>query len=394
MKNNNFYRQELPPIWLLILLAGVGPLGMNITLPATTDIMLELESGYGLAQMVLTVYLLATAVAQLFLGQLSDLYGRRPVMIGGFAVFCAGSVICALATDIHVLLAGRVIQGMGGSVGISLSRVIVRDVYDREKSASLIGYITMAMVVTPMLGPLAGGLLTEYISWHWIFWFTAALAAALLVLVLHYLHETRKPLEEGVARAGMLASFGELAREPAYLGYIGLIAAASGMYFVYLGGAPYIFTELMNISPSKMGLYFMLNAVGYAMGNFASGRCTIRVGSYRMVVAGLMVSGVGLVFLWGFYGVMHPLAMSLPMLLITLSNGLTLPGATSASMSVRPELSGAASGIAGALQIGVAALLTLIIGFLQNEGQARLFLIMTACALFSVFAYNYARRHE
>ena len=394
MKNNNVYKQELPPLWLLILLAGVGPLGMNITLPATTQIMLELNTDYGLAQMVLTVYLLATAVAQLFLGQLSDVYGRRPVMIAGFLVFCLGSVICALAQNIDVLLAGRVIQGLGGSVGISLSRVIVRDVFDREKSASIIGYITMAMVITPMLGPLAGGLLTEYISWHWIFWFTALLSALLLLLVLPFLHETRRPLEDGVRPAGMVRSFSELAREPAYIGYILLIAMASGMYFVYLGGAPYVFTELMNIPPSEMGMYFMLNAVGYAIGNFASGRYTLRFGSYRMVVAGLIVCGLGLMLLWAFYGVLHPLAMSLPMLLITLSNGLTLPGATSASMSVRPELSGAASGIAGALQIGVAALLTFMIGFLQNDDQARLFLIMTACGLLSVVSYRFARRHD
>lgn len=394
MVRRTAYKQELPPIWLLILVAGIGPLGMNITLPATTQIMIELDSAYGQAQMVLTVYLLATAVSQLFLGQLSDVYGRRPLMLWGFAIFGVGSFVCAVSTDINMLLLGRAVQGLGGSVGISLSRVIVRDVYDREKSASIIGYLTMAMVVTPMLGPLLGGLLTDFASWHFIFWFCLILSALIFFLVFQFLHETRKPREAGVRPPGMLSSFGQLSKEPSYLGYVSLIALASGMYFVYLGGAPFVFTELMNIQPSEMGVYLMLNAVGYAGGNYISGRYTVRFGSNRMITTGLVASGLGLITLWLFHGVMHPLAMSLPMMLITLSNGLILPGATSASLSVKPHLSGAASGISGALQIGVASLLTLAIGFLQDDGQARLFLLMTGCGVFSALAFFYAYRHE
>ncbi|MCB1754517.1 MAG: multidrug effflux MFS transporter [Gammaproteobacteria bacterium] len=388
------YRQALPPVWLLILVAGVGPLGMNITLPATTELMRDLGSSYGVAQLVLTLYLLSTAVSQLFLGSLSDVYGRRPVMLAGFVIFIVGSMICALASDTGTLLLGRVVQGLGGSVGISLSRVIVRDVFDREKSASVIGYITMAMVISPMLGPVIGGFLTQFASWRFIFWTTLILALVILVLVYFFQHETRKPHEPESVRPGLRSSALTLIKEPAFTGYALTIAFASGMFFLFLGGAPYIFTHLMNTPPSQMGLYFTLNAIGYAMGNFISGRFAVHVGTNRLMSAGLVCSALGLSLLWFFHGVMHPLAMSLPMLLITLSNGLVLPSATSGALSVRPSMSGAASGIAGALQIGMASMLTFIIGFVQNDGQVRLFLLMTACGLLSMLTFRLAKRHD
>ena len=113
-----------------------------------------------------------------------------------------------------------------------------------------------------------------------------------------------------------------------------------------------------------------------------------------MIISGLIFAAAGLTLLWLFHGVMHPLAMSLPMLLITLANGLILPGATSGALSVKPQFSGVASGISGAFQIGMAAVLTLIIGFIQNDGQVRLFLIMTACGLFSAVAFRMVYQAE
>ena len=266
------YRQTLPPISLLIMVAGVGPLAMNITLPATTEMMQELGATYGVTQLTLTLFLVSTAVSQFFLSSLSDIYGRRPLMLAGFVVFAIGSLVCALAPDIYIMLFGRIIQGLSGSVGIGLSRVIVRDVYDRDKSASLIGYITMAMVITPMLGPVTGGLLTQYLSWRFIFWLCLLIACVLLAFIYFFLHETRKPREQGVEHTAMGGSVVLLFREQAFVGYTLLISLASGMYFAFLGGAPFIFTELMLIPPSEMGLYLMLNAVDYASGNFLSGR--------------------------------------------------------------------------------------------------------------------------
>jgi DHA1 family bicyclomycin/chloramphenicol resistance-like MFS transporter len=367
---------------------------MNITLPATTEMMHDLHSSYGIAQMVLTLYLLATAVSMLFLGPLSDRYGRRPAMLFGFMLFIVGSLVCSLAINTEMLLIGRVIQGLGGSAGLSLSRVIVRDVYEREKAASVIGYITMAMVISPMLGPALGGVLTQFASWRFIFWLVLLLSVILFVLVYFYLHETRKPLTNDQPAHSVLQSANALVREPSYLGYAMTITFASGVYFVFLGGAPYICTELMKMSPAQMGLYFMLNAVGYAAGNFISGRYAVKTGSIFLMKIGLFSSVVGIGSLWFFYGVMTPLALFIPMLIITFSNGLVLPGATSGALSVKPEHAGAASGFSGALQIGVAALLTFTIGFIQDDSESRLFILMTLCVLLSVLAFMLARRYE
>ena len=148
--------RKAPSIALLIALATVSPLAMNIVIPALPTMAEDLGTTYGTVQSVITLYLVALAVSQLFLGPLSDRFGRRPVMIAGFIAFVIGSLVCATASSALVLILGRILQA-GGCVGLVLGRAILRDLYDRDRSASLIGYVTMAMVVAPMLAPAIGG---------------------------------------------------------------------------------------------------------------------------------------------------------------------------------------------------------------------------------------------
>lgn len=140
-------------ILLLVMVAAVSPLGINLYLPSMPGMARMLEVDYAAIQFTLSVYIAAIAVGQLIIGPISDRYGRRPVLLGGLAIFVAGSVICMLAPNIGTLIAGRIIQALGGCAGIALSRAIVRDLYERDRAASMIGYVTMGMAVAPMVAP-------------------------------------------------------------------------------------------------------------------------------------------------------------------------------------------------------------------------------------------------
>ena len=157
---------DKPPLLILVLATAVGPMAINIFLPSMPRLEVDLSTSYAMVQLTLSLYLVGLAVAQLAYGPLSDRYGRRPLMITGVCIFLVGTVICIVAPSITILIIGRVLQAIGGCAGVVLGRAIVRDMYDRDKSASMLAYITMSMVVAPMLSPTIGGLIDEYYGWR------------------------------------------------------------------------------------------------------------------------------------------------------------------------------------------------------------------------------------
>ena len=389
--------RKAPRLALLIALATMSPLAMNVVIPALPAMAQDLGTSYGVVQLVITLYLSAIAVAQLVLGPLSDRYGRRPIMIAGFMLFVLGSLICALATTVQMLILGRIIQS-GGCVGLVLGRAILRDLYDRDRSASLIGYVTMAMVVAPMLAPAIGGLVVEVFDWRSLFWALFILGAALIAVQYSFLHETTTPRGRG---AGGLAAVSDLLREsldlirlPAFLGYALIMAFGSGMFFAFLVGAPYLVIEVMGRPPGEYGLYFALASIGYMLGNFISGRFTQRFGPAAMMRAGVGLGLAGAALLWLTSGHFTPAALFAPMAVIAISNGLSLPSATASAISLRPHLAGTASGISGAFQLGIGALLGAVVGQLQGESALPLITVMTISGLISALGLMIAHRAE
>ena len=157
---------------LMALLAGItalAPFSLQIFLPALPAIQASFAVTPGIVQLALSLSILANAIANLAYGPLSDHFGRRPVLLVGLAAFIVGSLACALAPSIELLIVARIVQSIGGAAGMVLARAIVRDLYDRERSASIIAYLTMAMVVAPMLAPTIGAVLLDVASWRAIF---------------------------------------------------------------------------------------------------------------------------------------------------------------------------------------------------------------------------------
>lgn len=146
----------VPSFWLLVFVSALGPISMNGVLPANVAVMEDLSVSYGQAQLVFTIFLIAMLLFQLISGSLSDRFGRRSVVIGGLAIFSLGGLVCALATSIEWLLIGRFIQGGGAAVCVSMPRTMVRDALPRDQAASAIGYLTMAMMIAPLMARRSG----------------------------------------------------------------------------------------------------------------------------------------------------------------------------------------------------------------------------------------------
>ena len=178
---------------LLAAITALAPFSLQIFLPALPAIQASFAVAPGVVQLALSLSILANAVANLAYGPLSDRFGRRPVLLVGLAAFIAGSLGCALAPSIELLIGARVVQSIGGAAGMVLARAIVRDLYDRERSASIIAYLTMAMVVAPMLAPTIGAVLLDVASWRAIFVLATGIGVALSWPIIAMLAETRSP---------------------------------------------------------------------------------------------------------------------------------------------------------------------------------------------------------
>lgn len=378
---------------MLIAVSAVGPMALNGVLPATTAIMAELSARYEVAQLVLTVFLFASLVSQLILGPAADRYGRRPVMLFGLCVFALGGVLCAISPTIEWLLIGRFVQGIGSAVCVFIPRTVVRDVYSQDKAASMIGYMTTAMMVAPLFAPAAGGWMTDAFSWRLLYVALALFGFVLILLAYRYQPET------ATSRTTMLAdtdigncvhkdSFFKaslvLLRNHHFNACALMQAGAVGVYYSFLAGAPYVAMESRAMSAATYGAWFSMVAVGYLSGNLAAGWFSVSRGTYGMLKLGAIPSVAGVSLFWLLNGVSHPVSLFLPMLLVAFSNGMSLPSMFSISMSVRPDLAASASGLAGSLQTAVGVLLTVLVGYVLPMGDVWLFIIITLSTLFGL----------
>jgi MFS transporter, DHA1 family, multidrug resistance protein len=238
-----------------------------------------------------------------------------------------------------------------------ISRTVVRDLAPRDAAASMIGYVTMAMVVAPLVAPALGGLLDDTFGWRSIFLVCAALGVVGGIAAFLRLPETRPDAITGQTTAEMLARSREVIRNPRFRGYALGASYTSAVFFTFLGGAPYLVIEAMGMPKTAYGIWFICISVGYMIGNFCSGRFSERYGIDRMIRIGniLAMAGVTILLALALVPVMHPAAIFLPNILMSIGNGFLLPNAVAGAVSVDPKAAGAASGLTGFAQMSMGA---------------------------------------
>jgi DHA1 family bicyclomycin/chloramphenicol resistance-like MFS transporter len=384
-----------PPIAILIAITAIGPLALNIFLPSLPGLVSVFHTDYGTVQLALTLYLVGIAGGQLIYGPLSDRFGRRPVLLAGLAVFVTGSLMAALAGSIGMLIAGRIVQAVGGCTGMVLGRAIVRDVYERDKAASTLAYITMAMVVAPALAPALGGFLEVWFGWQASFLFVLGFGAVVWFWCLASARETNVHRQPLPGLRGMAIGYAELLRSRMFLGYALNTAFTTAVFFSFLAGAPYIMIELLKRPPSEYGALFILVSIGYGLGNFIAARLSVRFGVRRLVLAGSLLNLAGVLVMGAvaLAGEFSALAIFLPMCIIACGNGIGMPNGIAAAISVNPRLAGSASGLLGFLQMSVGAVATVAVGYLKGTDQMSMAAVMMVSVLLSLAAYWLAVSH-
>ena len=393
-----FLNRSTPPhILTLILLASILALTMNIFLPSLPNIASELNSSTSILGLSVGIYLASSAVLQLIIGPFSDQFGRRPLILWSLIIFCISTLATVFVTNTAQFLILRIFQAISASCMV-LARAIIRDTTESiEKAGSKIAYVTMGMALVPMVGPAIGGLLDYQYGWEASFWLLFILGLVILIISFFDVGETLSDHNQSFLQ--QISTYPSLLRSKRFWGYCLSSAFVSGAFFSYLGGAPFVGNEVFWLEPKDLGFWFGAPAVGYVLGNFLSGRFSTKIGLDKMIFLGVTTPLFGVSISLTISLLDHGSVLSFfgLMTLVGLGNGMSIPNATAAMMSINPKLAGTAAGLGSAIMIGGGAGLSAIANFILIPGSSEIPLIMLMwtsvfCGLCSVAYVSYRKK--
>lgn len=391
-----FYAAATPPRLLtLVLLTGLSTLSLNMFLPSLSNMAADFQVDYALISLSIAGYLAITAVLQLIMGPMSDRLGRRPVLLAALAVFTLASLGCALASDIWAFLAFRVFQGAVIS-GWALSLAVIRDTAPPQEAASRIAYVSMAMAIAPMLGPMFGGALDQAFGWRASFFAFFVMGLAALALCWLDLEETNTSPSKTFTT--QFRAYPALFRARRFWGYALCTTFSTGAFYIFLAGAPLVATAIYEMPPAMLGFCMGTITAGFMFGSFLSGRFARRHALTTMMIAGRIVACTGLLAGLALLmtGITHVSLLFSATVFVGIGNGLTMPSSNAGALSVRPQLAGSAAGLAGALTVAAGAALTPITGAILSEenGAYALLVLMLLSSLTASGAALYVLRLE
>jgi DHA1 family bicyclomycin/chloramphenicol resistance-like MFS transporter len=352
--------------------AAIGSLGtfaMHLVLPALPDIREHFASTLSTTQLLVSLAMLSIAAGNIMVAPLSDRYGRRPIIVFGLGLFLFGSVCGALAPSIGWLIAARIVQAFGSGAAMAVARATLMDFFGPERAATGIAYTATAILVVPMLAPTLGGIAVEWQGWRAVFVLCAVLGIAVLAFTLLRIRETHARAPDVSTRPDSLASYRLLLAAPGFRAYAFFGATMFAAVSTFIANAPHVVIDVMGLSPSSYGLYFILTASGSFSGFFTAARISRRVGAYPMMRFGLLLSLAGgiLMVALALAGVWRPLALFVPAALVGFANAIAAPNSTSSAIAVRPDIAGAASGLVGFVQLVVTALVVQAVALFANR---------------------------
>lgn len=358
---------------LLVVMTGIAPISLYILVPALPVLATTFGRDISIAQMTVSLYMVGIALSQLIMGPLSDKFGRRPVLLSGLALMVAASVACMFAETLPQLIAARFFQALGGASGMVVSRAIIRDIYERDRVASMISLVIAALMIGQMVSPLTGGLIETAFGWRAIFYAITIGALAVAVGIAIALPETRR--NRAVGSGGFRSDVRTLIKSRAFIGYVMCQVLASQIIFTFAGGGPYIVVTQMGRTSAEYGAWFATTGFAYLVGNLLCVRFAPRHSLEKLIWFGLALQLCGslLNLLWSFAGWNEaPAWLFGTQMIVMVGNAFVMANSAAGAISIRPEAAGTASGAMGFLQQGIGALMSQFGAYLGGHSATTL----------------------
>ena len=345
----------------LSAIAGIYILAQVIIVPALPDLGIIFSSDYRTIQLSVSAFSIGAAIVNLIAGPLSDRFGRRPIAIGFFIIFILSSLGSYFSENIYIFLLFRFFQA-SSAAGMVLARVIVGDIYSGSKATVMFGYISTIMAIGPLIGPLLGGLISDYFGSMQIFNFLTILGLLLFGLIIYDLDETN--LNRSSNMLSQIKSYPLLLLSMNFWPPTLVSAFSFSIFGIFFVGAPFVAVNVYGLSPSQIGLLLAFIPLGFVPGNIIVGKIVDRFSTKLLLILGsmLLISGP-LIALLTSNLYTHPLAFFLPMLIMGFGTGIIWPVANTAIIQAVPSLAGSASGISSALMVITSALSSGFLGW-------------------------------
>lgn len=372
MSRNDSVSALAPGLSTILLLSGIGALGqfaVSFYSPALPDLAHDFRVDAAQAQLTFVYFLLSFAFGQLLFGPLSDRFGRRPVLFAGLILFLAGTIGCALAESLTVLILARVVQAFGAAAGVIISRAAARDSFEGVALVQTLAVVTIVTALAPGLAPLLGGLVHTWLGWRAIFWCTAAVGLVLALIMAAYFPETNARRGGSTAISAVIMDYLGVAGDRAFLGY----AAATGLVFAstfaFLSAAPELYIGHLGVTPAEYGIYPPIAMIGFIIGGVLARSLTAHIPPRRLAATGLLAMGVAIggMLALPLLGMVHKHVFNFALIAFITGQGLFLPIAIASALERHPDRAGTAASVQGFLQMGAGAVGALVAGVAQSR---------------------------
>ncbi len=382
----NIQGQNVNKSWIIVLLGmltAIGPLSMDMYLPALPIVSEDLNTSASITQLSLTACLIGLAGGQLLFGPLSDIQGRKKPLLYTLAIYATVSLLCALSTSIWIFVGLRFVQGFTGAAGIVIARAAARDIYDGKDLTKAFALLALVNGAAPILAPITGGFILNISSWQVVFIIIALIGFLLLLSVTFMLEETL-PVEnrsEGTILA-VVQTFGNLFKDKVFMG-IALTQALimSGM-FAYIAGSPFVLQNIYQVTPQQFSLIFALNGLGIIIAAQAAGRLSVKIDEVKILLIGVIISLLGgalLSIVIIFKLSLGPILIAL--LLVVSSVGMVSTTSFSLGLKARADAAGSASAFLGLLPFIGGGIISPIVGIAGEQAAWPLGITVLICSV-------------
>lgn len=383
----------------ILALSSISFFATDIYLPSFPAIQSDFQTLKSSVQLSFSLYLATWSLSQLFYGPFSDKIGRRKVVIGSLSFGFIGTLVCLFAPNITMLILGRILQGLGLGGSFVLFRSILRDSYSGDTLAHYASFIGVATAIFMAVAPSIGGYIQDFLGWRACFLFIALYTLGLLLAVLRFVPETNQHINpDAMKKKILLGNYFHLLKNPLFLGYALCSCLAFGGFSAYLTASPFLFEQVLKLSPVQYGWLAWIFGAGFGVGGLFNVLLVKKMGRHRSLVVGIVLvflSGV-LMLILSLFGFLSVWAIMIPMGIFALGAAPCFANSFAGAFQPFGKMAGAAGALFGCLQALGGSLTSALMSQLKESSQTPLAIVIIVVGISCYFAqywvFSYAKK--